>query len=174
MSSWFFPIAVAVAGLGVGALAFRVTGPERLWALAGPPDLGPAGFETLKRRRSPNDALACPAGFCTAKSDITPPVFTMPATALRRAFANAIAPEPDIEKVASDDASLTDRFVQRTKLMRFPDTIDVRFIDLAGERSTLALYSRSQIGRSDFGVNRARIERWLSRLVAEASGTSQG
>jgi uncharacterized protein (DUF1499 family) len=35
--------------------------------------------------------------------------------------------------------------------------------------STLALYSRSQIGRSDFGVNRRRIERWVERIGALAA-----
>jgi uncharacterized protein (DUF1499 family) len=31
-------------------------------------------------------------------------------------------------------------------------------------RSTLAIYSRSLVGRKDFGVNRARIQRWLAAL----------
>ena len=35
-------------------------------------------------------------------------------------------------------------------------------------RSTIALYSRSQLGKSDLGVNRARIERWLEQLGAYA------
>ena len=39
---------------------------------------------------------------------------------------------------------------------------------VGGGRSTVALYSRSQIGRSDMGTNLARIRRWLDdpRLVA--------
>jgi uncharacterized protein (DUF1499 family) len=36
----------------------------------------------------------------------------------------------------------------------------------AGEGSTLAIYSRSLIGRSDLGVNRARVTRWLAALEA--------
>ena len=55
------------------------------------------------------------------------------------------------------------RFVQYTRLMRYPDTIDVEVIP-AGENSTLALYSRSLVGRKDFGVNRARLKRWLAAL----------
>jgi uncharacterized protein (DUF1499 family) len=30
--------------------------------------------------------------------------------------------------------------------------------------STVLLYSRSQLGRGDFGVNRARIERWIGLI----------
>jgi uncharacterized protein (DUF1499 family) len=144
--------------------AFFLAGPERIWGLFGPPDLGPVNFETLKRRTSPNDALACPPQLCTAKSDIAPPVFAVSAPELAQAFAKAIATEPLVEKVASDDTGFTARYVQRTKIMRFPDTINVFFIDLGEGRSTIALYSRSQLGESDFGVNRARIQRWLDKL----------
>jgi uncharacterized protein (DUF1499 family) len=44
----------------------------------------------------------------------------------------------------------------------------VRFFDRPGGRSTLALYSRSQLGHGDMGVNRARIERWLAKLAEQA------
>ena len=56
------------------------------------------------------------------------------------------------------------RFLQHTRLMRFPDTIDVEVFPAASNQSTLAIYSRSLIGRKDFGVNRARITRWLAAL----------
>jgi len=160
-------VVVAAAAIAVLA-AFFIVGPERIWALFGPADLGPVTFETLKRRSSPNDSLACPPNICTAKSDVTPPVFALSAPELARVFAKVIASEPTVEQVALDDGGLTQRYVQRTKIMRFPDTIVVRFIDLGDGRSTIALYSRSQLGESDFGVNRARIERWLEKLSREA------
>ncbi|MDF2690080.1 MAG: hypothetical protein K0Q80_3046, partial [Microvirga sp.] len=52
----------------------------------------------------------------------------------------------------------------RTRFMRFPDTVVVQVFDRGEDASTLALYSRSQVGRSDFGVNRRRIERWVARI----------
>jgi uncharacterized protein (DUF1499 family) len=55
-------------------------------------------------------------------------------------------------------------YIQRTELMRYPDSITVRFIPLADGQSTLAIYSRSHYGRSDFGVNQARIRAWLAAL----------
>ncbi len=168
MHFWSTVLAV-VASIAIAILAaFLVVGPEQIWALFGPADLGPVNFETLKRRSSPNDSLACPQGMCTAKSDVLSPVFAVSGPELQRAFAKVIASELSIELVASDEVGLTQRYVQRTKIMRFPDTIVVRFIDLGDGRSTIALYSRSQLGEADFGVNRARIERWLDKLSKQA------
>ncbi len=174
MNSWS-TIFTAAAAIAVAAIAvFFIAGPERFWALAGPADLGPVTFETLKRRATPNDALACPPDTCLAKSDIVPPVFAVSADDLRAAFVEAIASEPNIEQVASDGAEQTYRYIQRTKIMRFPDTIVVRFFDLGEGRSTLALYGRSQLGEGDLGVNRSRLRRWLEKLakVAPAVGTA--
>ena len=150
----------AVAAIGIG--------PRAVWTLFGPPDLGPVEFKTLTRRATPNDALAAPPDVCPAPSDVVPPEFAVDAAALRRAFADMIASEANIERVAADDAGQTDRYVQRSALMRFPDTVVVQFFDRPGGRSTLALYSRSQIGRSDFGANGARIKRWIGKLSAMA------
>ena len=160
---------VGILALVVLALVatFLLAGPDRVWRLVGPPDLGDVAFETLKRRSTPNDALACPIGLCAATSDLVPPVFAMPPAGLRSAFARAIAAEERLERIAADDARLQDRYIQRSRVMGFPDTIVVRFVAAPGG-STLALYSRSQLGRSDLGANRARIERWLARLAREA------
>ncbi len=62
-----------------------------------------------------------------------------------------------------------DRYLVRTRLMRFPDTVVVQVFDRGQDGSTLALYSRSQIGRSDFGVNRRRIERWVALVGSRAA-----
>lgn len=148
--------------------AFFLAGPERVWGLFGPPDLGPVEFETLTRRTTPNDSLACPPGVCKAASDVTPPEYGVGAAELRLAFGKMIAAEPRIANVATDTVALTDRYIQRSALMRYPDTIVVRFFDRPEGRSTLALYSRSQLGRGDMGVNRARLERWLKQLSAYA------
>jgi uncharacterized protein (DUF1499 family) len=48
--------------------------------------------------------------------------------------------------------------------MRYPDTIDVEILPADEGRSTLAVYSRSLVGRKDFGVNHARLRRWLAAL----------
>jgi len=136
----------------------------------GSPDLGPIDFETMSRRATPNDALACPPGFCpNAAADFDPGVFAGSDEVLRERFAAAALADGDAIPVYRSDAPgrpLQDRYVQRTRLMRFPDTIDVRFIALGDDTATLAIYSRSQIGSADMGVNLARIRRWTGQAMA--------
>lgn len=154
--------------------AFLLVGPERVWTLFGPADLGPIMFESLRRRTTPNDALACPPDLCPDKIDIQPPVFPVSPKVLREAFSRAILPERRLTLVDIDDRMSTERFVQRSEKMRFPDTISVRFLERPGGQSTIAIYSRSQLGKSDLGVNRARIERWLEALSREVAAVKRG
>jgi len=160
---------VTVAVVLAIVATFLVPGPNRVWGVFGKPGLGPVDFETLSRRSSPNDALACPPGLCKAAGDLTPPLFAINASDLREAMIKALASEPRLSLVHSDPTTLTDSYVQRSALMGFPDTIVVRFINQPEGRSTLAIYSRSQIGYGDMGVNRARIERWLAELKRQVS-----
>jgi uncharacterized protein (DUF1499 family) len=168
MNIWL-SIAAAVALLLIAVIgAFVLIGPERFWSLFGPPDLGAVSFDTLRRRSTPNDALACPPDVCGANSDLLPPVFAASAKDLRLAFSKVIASEDRVVLVEVTDQDASERYIQRSRLMGFPDTIVVRFFERAGGQSTLALYSRSQLGRGDLGVNRARIERWLEKLTMQA------
>lgn len=156
--------AIIVTVVLITGVAFLVVGPEQVWRQFGEPDLGMIEFESLTRRSSPNDALACPSALCKARSDLVPPVFAIDADGLRNAMAKALVSEPRLTRVSADDATLTDRYVQRSAMLGFPDTIVVRYIKQPKERSTLAIYSRSQIGYGDLGANRARLERWLGKL----------
>jgi uncharacterized protein (DUF1499 family) len=63
---------------------------------------------------------------------------------------------------------MSERYIQRSKLMGFRDTIVVQFFERPRGQSTVTLYSLSQLGEGDLGVNRARIERWLEKLVMQA------
>jgi uncharacterized protein (DUF1499 family) len=131
----------------------------------GSPDLGAVDFETLKRGPKPNTALACPVGFCkNAQPDFVPPIYAMSEEKLRALITKRALAEPGVIPVyrhESPGLPTQDRYVQRTPLMRFPDTINIRFIVLTENTTTLAVFSRSQIGHSDMGVNLARIRRWL-------------
>lgn len=156
-----------VMGAAIAAAAFLAIGRERAWEMIfGPADLGPVRFETLRRSTRPNDALACPRELCEITPDVVAPVFAVDVARLRAAFTVAVAGEARIQRVAGADDDLAQRFVQRSDLMRYPDTVDVRFIELGDNRSTLAIYSRSQIGYRDMGVNRARVDRLIAALVA--------
>jgi uncharacterized protein (DUF1499 family) len=141
-------------------------GVARFWErIAGPPDLGPVDFSAVTRSPTGNDALFCPKGLCgAAPVDGEPPVFAVPVSRLRDAVRVIEVNDPDIFALPRDEQRVQDRYLARTRLMRYPDTINVRFIELPGGRSTLALHSRSQLGRKDFGVNKARLEDWISQL----------
>jgi len=92
------------------------------------------------------------------------PTFAGPADALQRRWMKMLAAQPRIEHGAADEAALQYDYIQRSGLMNFPDSITVRFIPLTPDSSSLAIYSRSHYGRSDFGVNESRIRAWLGAL----------
>jgi uncharacterized protein (DUF1499 family) len=154
------------------ALRDRPFGVERVWSAAfGPPDLGPIDFTRLVRRSTPNDALVCPPGLCgSAMPDVLSSIYALSPHDLRSRFAAIALEEPGAVQVGEAGSGRGDRFVVRTPLMRYPDTVDVMVLPIEGGRSTVALYSRSQLGRSDLGTNLQRLRRWLEdpRLAGAA------
>jgi uncharacterized protein (DUF1499 family) len=129
-------------------------------------DIDRVDWPTLTRHKTQNDALACPPGLCPgAKADFAPRVYPLEPSALLARLREVARSQPDTRELSCEpDCDRIARFVQRTRLMRFPDTIDVAVFPAPGG-STIAIYSRSLIGRRDFGVNRARIERLLAALA---------
>ena len=161
--------ALFVALIIAFAAAFLILGPERLWALFGPSDLGDVDFATLQRRATPNDALACLPEFCTAKADIPAPEVARPFGDVFLAVQDAVVHEPGLEQVDADAGAGTLRFVQRSPLMGFPDTVNVKVVPAADGRAAVLIYSRSQIGKADMGVNLARVKRWAELIAAAAT-----
>jgi uncharacterized protein (DUF1499 family) len=157
-------IGLVSVGLGYGLWRGWETGLDRAWqGVFGSPDLGPVEFSTLRRRATPNDALICPRDVCPqAQADAEPPVFPVPGARLRSLVSEVALAEPGTSLI--EKGQQQDRFLVRTRFMRFPDTVIMQVFDQGEDASTLALYSRSQIGSSDFGVNRRRIERWVARI----------
>ncbi len=153
-----------IAAAVLFAAAFVVLGPERLWSQFGPADLGDVDFATLVRRDTPNDALACLPEFCAAKADVAAPVFAKPFGDVFLSIQNAVVHEPGLEQVDADAGQGTLRFVQRSRLMGFPDTINVKVVPTADGGSAVLIYSRSQLGKGDMGVNLARVERWIGLI----------
>jgi uncharacterized protein (DUF1499 family) len=170
-------VATGLAGLGLAYGIWRNWGRrlDRIWErLAGPVDSGLVDFAALRRRRGRSDALASPPGICAnAPADFISPDFPVATGRLRAIVAEIAAAEPNTELVMSDSRHEYDRYVAHSRLLHFPDTIDVKIISRGEGRSTLAIYSRSEIagrfGGYDFGVNRKRIGRWLARIGEIAS-----
>lgn len=133
-------------------------------------DAGFVDFATLVRSDTQNDALACPAGFCPANADFTTSAVAMPPIDLAAKVIAVLAEEPRTELVARDPGGLKLVFVQRSRIFRFPDTVNIEIMAEGDSSSALAIYSRSTYGSSDFGVNIARVTDWLAKLGVPVTG----
>jgi uncharacterized protein (DUF1499 family) len=132
----------------------------------------PLDFKALRLNGRPNQVLVLPPGFAGAqRPDIESPVFPVAPRALMQAMKQLATEEPRTELVRGDAGTGQALIVARSKVFRFPDriTVGVFAVPGEGERSALAIWGRAVYGRRDFGVNRARIERWL-RILSERLG----
>lgn len=114
---------------------------------------------TVVKHKNPNQFLLLPDGERRQS-----PVFDMPAADLAETFQKVALGADRVAKLATSEDGLWCTYVQRSNLMRYPDYISVRFIELADGKSTLAVYSRSRFGRKDFGVNKARVKAWIGAM----------
>lgn len=135
--------AAVVAGLAY--VRFAPVPPER-WHTdpVTAPDPGQRGV-----RRAPPDA----------------PVFAMTPDALMAALDAAILAEPRTRRIAGSVEDGFATYLKRTKWMAFPDTTSIRVLP-EGDGATVAILSRSVYGGYDWGVNAARVERWLAAVPA--------
>ena len=126
-------------------------------------------FATFQRPATPNTYLVCPAGRCAAAADEPGPIYAVSAGDLFPLVRTALAVEPRTELVQDQPAALRLVLVQRSRIFRFPDTITVQVFPLSDSSATLAIYSRSNYGRSDLGVNKARVQRWLGLIATQVA-----
>ncbi|MGB0697291.1 MAG: DUF1499 domain-containing protein [Rhodospirillaceae bacterium] len=169
-----------VLGLGIGV--FLLT--PMLTGRALPTMLGllplrqsaPVDFANLLKPDSPNAALVCPSQLCPQWSDpetrSAALESTLPAEQLLQRLLALVSQEPAVAVLREPEGlgGLKTILVQRTKLIGFPDIIDVEAVALADGRSSLMAFSRSIYGYSDLGVNQARLQRWMALLEADLAG----
>jgi uncharacterized protein (DUF1499 family) len=125
-------------------------------------------LRNIERSHSPNDALACPPRLCRAKADFESPIFKITRTELINQARKLIIAEPRTKLIGSSSTLDQLVFVQRSQLFGFPDTIWIQGsgVDLS---ASLIIYSRSNYGYWDLGVNRERIRTWLDKLEKTAN-----
>ena len=119
-------------------------------------------FSELALSKKPNQYLVCPPGLCTAAAHAESPIFDLGMAELRARWLAWAAGQDGLVPLGTQPDGRQMDFVERSLIMGFPDVITVRFIPVAGGKSSVAIYSRSVYGYSDFGVNRDRIQRWLN------------
>jgi len=155
----FLPLLVYIG------LALAV-GRDAVWAtLLGPGERGPVAFETLEPPGRPNRYLVCPRDLCR-RAAAESPIFAASVAEQRRAWDRLLDREG--ARRLRDEGGQIEVEV-RTPWLRFPDLVTIRPIPSEADRSTVAVYSRSLYGHSDFGVNAARVRAWLRALTTDLS-----
>jgi uncharacterized protein (DUF1499 family) len=164
----YLSIGVLFVAVVAAVLLFTPLGERPLTALFAVGDVESVDFADLKPTDTPNQFLMCPPGLCAAEPHAQSPVFDVSVEQLRQRWHEVVAAQPRVELLAEDEEGQQFDYVQRSARFRFPDIITVRFIPVAtyhtDAQSTLAIFSRSVYGKSDFGVNRKRIEAWLKAI----------
>ena len=158
-----FIVVVGIA-IAVAALIWEGTTLERILDVG---DVPVVDFATLQRGPDPNQYLLCPKGTCAAQTDGEAPVFDVRVEQLQVAWDEMLAEQPRFQVLRREVTNVQIDYVQRSRLLRFPDLVTVRFVPIDDTHSTLAIYSRSVYGKGDMGVNRIRVEEWLARLKAK-------
>ena len=151
--------------VAITASVIAYVGREQALTLAfGAVKYEPIDFSNLTLGLKSNQFLVCRSDLCKVKPHLVSPTYNFPVEVLMKRWVSMISKQIRIESGPIDTSLVQYDYIQRTALVRYPDSITVRFIALGNNRSTLAIYSRSHYGKSDFGVNEARIRAWLSAL----------
>jgi uncharacterized protein (DUF1499 family) len=149
--------AVAVALLGLrlylGRAAEKSLAPDEMVDFASRASVGRANVFAM-----------CPADFCTPQAELTSPVFAMGWQRLHDYWRAVIATQPRVQQLAWDPERRRATYIQRSAVFGFPDIVTVEFVPLGETSASLAIDSRSRYGKSDLGVNRARIVAWMEHL----------
>ena len=72
-----------------------------------------------------------------------------------------IASDPRSQRLAGSVKQGMVTYVTRSRMMGYPD-----YTTMMQSGEDLLIYARSRFGRKDFGVNAARVDRWIETLTA--------
>ena len=128
----------------------------------GIPAPAPLDFTTLKLPASPNTCLLTPS-VAPGQGHLQRDPLPASPEAVMAALDRVAASMPRSFPLARFPARNQAQWVVRSALMNYPDIVVAEAAQVAGGTG-LWLYSRSLIGWSDMGVNRARVITWLEAL----------
>ncbi|MEL7213337.1 MAG: DUF1499 domain-containing protein [Pseudomonadota bacterium] len=95
--------------------------------------------------------------------DLESPVYSdSPVDLLTRFDAVAVA-EPRTQRLAGSPEEGRMTYITRSRIIGFPDYTTVQAAPVPGG-TALVIHARLRFGRSDLGVNAARVTRWLDAL----------
>ena len=158
-------IVAALITIAIAIITWFGDGRERLWeAVFGPPE-EPVDFAELNPPPAAHCFLAAPeTQSLQTKPQMYTPVFSVDTARLRQEMRRIVRTEPLTERVGMDPDWLGDRFIQRTRWLRVPELIQVRYIPLDAGHSTFAIYSRCLVPEHGGGHNEERVKRWIAEL----------
>jgi uncharacterized protein (DUF1499 family) len=116
-------------------------------------------------RGTPNEYLAAVPGVTAAQPHFLAAIHPQSPRALLACFDAIARARPRVAVVAGDVDSLMITYVQRSRIVGFPDYLTVKAVGARGGAG-LIVYSRSRYGHGDFGVNHARVVAWLNESGA--------
>lgn len=96
--------------------------------------------------------------------DAAAPVYKMTPAALAEKINTTALHWPRTHLFAGSVQSGMMTYITRTRIWGFPDFTTVKVLP-APHGATFAAFARSRFGKSDFGVNKARLEGWLKLLT---------
>jgi hypothetical protein len=152
-------LAVVIVALGLGLRLYMSRSAEDR--------LRPGEDIAIGEFRGPvpgNGFLACPQQYCAVAPDMASPALPVGVDRLQALWQQLLRDQRGIVTVLDEPDRHRVVLVQHSAVLGFPDVITVEFVPLGPEQSSIALYSRARYGKLDFGVNRKRVERWISRL----------
>jgi len=112
----------------------------------------------------PHSFRMAPPALTNEVVDMPAPVFTANPTLMAKAFDDFVLSQNKTTRIAGSPEEGWMTYIQRSPRWNFPDYISVKFIDLNGGKSTIAIFSRSRFGYSDLGVNKKRVLTWVNTL----------
>lgn len=123
-------------------------------------------FQALTPDHAPNHFLACPPDFCPAVAvDASAPIFQRSLSELSRDWASIVQQTPRMTAVLIQPEQHYYGYTLRSRWLKFPDSVTVQLIRIDDAHSSLAIFSRSDYGYYDFGVNEKRVRHWLEQLT---------
>ncbi|HSF97009.1 MAG TPA: DUF1499 domain-containing protein [Thermohalobaculum sp.] len=151
MARWFALALLLSAVAAYGAINLAGHDPAR-W------HVDPAN---LTLRGTPNEFLAAVPGTTEATPHLKAMMHPTSPRELLACFDLIVRAHPRVAVVAGDVESLMITYVQRSRIVGFPDYITVRAVaqdpGLPDVGAGLIVYSRSRYGHGDFGVNARRV-----------------
>lgn len=113
--------------------------------------------ENAERPSNPGHVLLRPGG------DIEPTIYPLTRQELADRLDAIILSDKRTERIAGGLERRYATYVARSAVWGFPDVINAKVVEEDGGAS-LRIFSTQRYGYADFGVNRKRVESWLSQL----------